>query len=1007
MDVAVGKRCGTPCLSQAAFLDRLAAWRREHPLEPVVVVGPSWEACLQATRRLAERLAGACCLGVYAITPGSLVQKLSAPDLAEAGIRELSPWGLEYLAWQAARRRHGYYRMVADRPGFTAALARTVAFLRAHGVSPEKLKAAAEHAPGEDRPRLSALSALYEDVSRRLAFEPGARWADPAARFVSAIRSARAGQAAQRLGASHLILWAVDFLFDPAHLWHALVNELQAPGSGLTVEHVPAGAAGDEAGLPPDVEAVAAPDEVREAELAVQQLLRAADGGVPFYRMAVVVRQDEPYRHLVADAMRRAGITAYVPGAERLSQSPAARALLGWLELVETELPRAPTLEWLASSPLKPGWLALSREGWQVGAWDPLSARAGIVGGFDQWESRLMAAEARLRESAHWQTFAAAARRLVAEARAFPREGSWRELSRACRAWLGAAVEEGEERDRVDGSLESLEALDELRPPDAPVSLDLFREAIRAAFEREGRSSGRFEQGGPALLSAHQLQGCSFALTVAVGLTDPGWPQEAPRDPLLSETDLERLGLGTPGERAAWRSLREQHLFGAACASAERRLVLSWPRAEALTGKERVSSPFLNGLSARLAKAARPSSATAAGAAVSGEPVDRAGFDVQVAARWPRHAWGYLQARYPEAAAGAEARRRRWSQKPGPWDGLVDAAVASGGALPAVVHVSPTGLETYARCPRRFFFSRRLHVSDEEVPEEAEGLLGSAKGSVLHRALQIFFERWLHARAVDGSVGQGSGHPPGPPQPAAPGPWRAWLWEALDAAIEENFVAVAALPGVARLQRELVFEALSRFVSSELEAIAAGPWQPRAFEREFDDVKLAPADSPTLHVHGRVDRLDVCLEQAGGTAVGGRVVDYKTRAPRPLPGPDRLERGQSLQLPLYLQAASTLTGLPVERCEAQFVFIGEDGTRSEVVLPGTMWCELEPALLRVVGTLGNGLASGTFMALPDRNVQCSGCAFYPVCGPEARRQAERKRHAAPAQALLAMRAEVR
>ena len=969
---------------QTPLVEMLADWCSARLPRPIAVVTPSWEAALQLSRRVAERLAGRTCLGLLAAPAEALVERLGAAALAEAGVRRLPPWGLEWLAERAARSIGGYYASVVDRPGFARVLARTVSFLRHHGVPPSRLEAAARQAPKEDGARWQTLAAIYRAVSASLApagpWESDGRWADGAAVWWAAVQAARSGQAPSRLGGSRLVVWHLPDPFEPGHLWYELLAALRAPTSGLEVNVVPLDAA-ELRVRAPQAELVMAPDEVHEAELAVESLLRAADEGVPFYRMAVVVRGDEGYRQLVADAARRAGLRPYVPGSVPLARTPEGLALLRWLELVEQGLPRAATMEWLACSPLRPERFGVDPSCWQPGAWDKLSARAGVVAGLDVWQRRLEAAGALLHDEPQWPALQAAGQELVALARSFPGRGTWRELAGACRRFVEEALAPGTGADRLLDRLDRLAELDDVAGDGQPVPLDRFRQALTDLLEADRGSQGRFEQGGPAILEAHQTVGCSFDTVVAVGLNDPGWPARSGGDRglLLSEADLERLGLGEAGRRSAWQSRREWELFAAAATSAERRLVVSRARAEALTGRLRIDSPYLEWL-----KRQAPGCDGHARSGRTAEPLDLPAFRSAQAARLGRAAEPYLSACFPQAARGAAARRARWSSRLTPWDGLA----RPDGTPDSTLVVPPTALERYARCPRQYFFGRTLRVSEAEEPETAQGLQGRALGSVVHRALQLFFERWRRV-----SPGQS-------PSPALPTGWEEWMAEAVDQAVEEGYPAVAALPGVARLQKELLTEALLRLVPEEMAGLEAEGWHPDAFEVEIATT-LKLDDGLVVRLTNRPDRIDVRRDPVTGRPTGVRVVDYKTS--RSAPKPDRLNGGRWLQLPLYLLAASRYGSVPPEACCAQMVMLKEDGTWERVLIQGDRWASLEADVREVVGTLARLILEGSFPALPSSAEDCRRCPFRAICGSEAPRQSRRKQGEPQLQALVELR----
>jgi CRISPR/Cas system-associated exonuclease Cas4 (RecB family) len=89
-----------------------------------------------------------------------------------------------------------------------------------------------------------------------------------------------------------------------------------------------AGPSGAEAGS--DVTVLSAPGESRECVEVARVLQREAERGVPFDRMAVLLRAPGAYRAHLGEALRRAGIPAYFERGSR-RPDPAGRAMLALL----------------------------------------------------------------------------------------------------------------------------------------------------------------------------------------------------------------------------------------------------------------------------------------------------------------------------------------------------------------------------------------------------------------------------------------------------------------------------------------------------------------------------------------------------------------------------------------------------------------------------------------------------------------------------------------------------
>jgi RecB family exonuclease len=349
--------------SAAVRLDRAADWlaaRGAHT--EVLVVAPTLEAASELCRAaLALRGAGAASFGWHRVTIPRLAASLAGPTLAE---RALAPAGRLVLEALAARvvfslaqhdeKTLGRFAAVADRPGLPRALYATFHELRLAGKTADDLAAQ----PRSETRQLAPLLLAYEAELERAGL---------------ADRAAVLAAAAQRLrgGASHPLIERPLLLYDvvaasarEAELLGALVarapatlatvptgDELSASrlAAALQVELSPSAdelpddapalarvqahlfsTAPQEATSGDDVLVLSAPGESRECIELARVLHREAERGVPFDRMAVLLRAPGQYRAHLAEALRRAGVPAHFERGTR-KPDPAGRALLALL----------------------------------------------------------------------------------------------------------------------------------------------------------------------------------------------------------------------------------------------------------------------------------------------------------------------------------------------------------------------------------------------------------------------------------------------------------------------------------------------------------------------------------------------------------------------------------------------------------------------------------------------------------------------------------------------------
>src|SRR5690606_30527516 len=62
--------------------------------------------------------------------------------------------------------------------------------------------------------------------------------------------------------------------------------------------------------------------------------------------------------------------------------------------------------------------------------------------------------------------------------------------------------------------------------------------------------------------------------------------------------------------------------------------------------------------------------------------------------------------------------------------------------------LSPTSLETYASCPRRWFFANALKLSTIDRPEAVEQIKATDRGTLVHLVLERFFDEMISSGSV-------------------------------------------------------------------------------------------------------------------------------------------------------------------------------------------------------------------------------------------------------------------
>ncbi|MBI3996481.1 MAG: ATP-dependent helicase [Candidatus Omnitrophica bacterium] len=238
-----------------------------------------------------------------------------------------------------------------------------------------------------------------------------------------------------------------------------------------------------------------------------------------------------------------------------------------------------------------------------------------------------------------------------------------------------------------------------------------------------------------------------------------------------------------------------------------------------------------------------------------------------------------------------------------------------------VLRVDAHGIDDYRTCPLKYRYSHVLRI-----PVMRHHLV--AYGAALHKAVELFFRRRLHAQPM--------------------------TKEELLAVFDQSWNAEGFLTREHETLRRAQGRAtLERFYAQQQEA----PETPLLIEEKFrfllDD----------LLVVGRWDRVD----REGNDVV---IIDYKSSEVRDQAAADRRAK-ESLQLLIYALAWRTLHGELPARVELRFL---ETGVTGRAVFDED---DLDRAK-QVLQEAGQGIRARAFEATPQE-FACHWCAFQTIC----------------------------
>lgn len=1031
-----------PGAAAEAWLDAtLAGLKPGGDLHPATVITPSNYAGLALRHRLASRGF----VNVRHSILARLAESVGAPRLAAAGRLPLTAVTQE-AAIRAALRDAGGLGRLSDHRAVIVTLRALFADLSQGEVGGQQRQGLA--AGGElTRVAIEAYEAYRHILERESLY-------DPVDLLHAATEAVGSGT-----GASVLADWGGLCLYLPGRLssaelgfLNALAGKVEliagfpqledsiadaeprrwAAALGLDWEALPTfGPAGDARNL----RVLVAPDAGEEVRAAARMLLADLEANaVPLHRTAIVYRNQEPYQQLVRETLDAAGLPWAGLGGKPISESFAGRALLGLLHLQGEGFSRASVINWLSSLPH-------GGSGPSLAQWDRVSREAGVVRGVRQWRDRLnllidqnsrkladfdeRADDSTLALRNHLRSEVEAARRMLDRVAEMEREtrpppaAGWPELvawARALRerfahnrAWPADQLEAAQ---LVDETLDSLTAAAQL---DAEVGVDRFVETLEEALRARRRPEGRLGHGvvtGPIALVA----GMEFDRLYVLGMTERAYPTAAPVDPIFPwDTGEDPLG------RAEHRLAEERMAYLSALA-ASGGAVLCFPTHDT---EQRPAYParWLLEATAELAGTrVSPSALREPGPELLGQPWLTGFVSAEAALRRSPVSLNTAELRVREAleltssrvdlrrsalalrpdlpiGRGLQAAGERASTGFTEYDGNLAAVAADlkklAGGLARTVPISPSGVETWAACPFRYFLGRVLEIEPTERPEDQQSWTISPidRGSLIHGILEEFFRK-LH-------------------EAARPGPAEAFTEadrELIHAIAQRRFREVEEL---GQTGYQLAWQNTQAAILLDLETVLTRDQEfrlenavrPEHFEQGFGFAEGWPAaevalsDGTVVRLRGYIDRVDV-----GDSAA--YVTDYKTGSAydeREFLA-DPVVAGTKVQLAVYSNAVRRhleAAGRPVGQVTASYWFISEKGHFERVAV--TEGPESNGRLAQVMEIVNQGLGAGAFPQVPGEEqympgrppfANCRFCDYHRVC-PIGRDQIHDRKQAAP------------
>ena len=878
---------------ETALAESIRAAQAGNSLTPVTVIVPTRLLGLHLQRTLPF--------------PHANIRFQTLSDISNLQSQLASPLALELLCRQLAQKCDGYFAPVKDAPGFASALLATFTDIKEAGLTklpakPAKLRELATAYAAFCQSGLTTEADLLQSQLSTL---------NPQLFFYGFYDL----NTVQRAFVERLAPVAVFFPWtkhatpyaQPLLDWFRSLGYTDAPSQISNFQY--------------QISVLSCPGEaaeVREAVRAIFNYLRA-NPGKTFADCAILCRSRDQYDAILRDTLLSLGVRAFFRGGRPLSEHPDARLLTLLLEAIRSDFSRAAVME-------------LACHVGPHSRWDALSVELGIIGGQDQWLSRLK------QDPQRGAALAGFVGDLFEATKSFPRQGSWQSFTQAT---VAALERLGSRHEPVLLAVRGLEELDAVQ---TTVSFETFAEFCQKALDGGREQPEKFQGGGLFVGDVMGARGLSFDFVVVLGLVEKSFPRLVREDPLL--LDDERIPVGLPLKRRGYDE--ERVLFDLAGGMAREKLVLSFPRLEAATARPRVPSFLL--LEATGAKDFKtleklPEFHRVSLSALAGgePPVDERELDL-AALNALEDGDSYLEAISPLVLAGVRAERDRWQERAlTRHDGLIEskdalALVRDRFDLGKLI-ISATSLEDFFGCPFYYFNKHILHLEPWEEPEAAVMIDAADLGSLYHAILEDFYRKGGDLADV--------------------------IDEHLRRFEREG---VTGYPTVWEIKKEIIRQELTAFVAREQRRFAEG-WTPVGFEKEFNGVAVAPP----VRLCGKIDRID--RSKDGKRAL---VLDYKTGK---LPGGlknDSLAAGEALQLPLYLLAAEQLLPDAMVEAAAYLYFTLRGGYR-EISFSREALVSQCAELTKMLETAAGMIREGRFAQYATAE-GCRRCDFRPICG---------------------------
>ncbi|MCE3223184.1 MAG: uncharacterized protein K0S58_1364 [Nitrospira sp.] len=534
----------------------------------------------------------------------------------------------------------------------------------------------------------------------------------------------------------------------------------------------------------------------------------------------------------------------------------------------------------------------------------------------------------------------------------------------------------GDVTEALSKALTQLRDLDRLA---VDITWDEWTDTFAQILERTTCAVASGSHDGVHVLDAMAARGIGFRALFIVGMNETFFPRFIHEDGFLRDRHRLVLSetLGYKIDQKLQGYAEEALLFELLRSSASERLYLSYQRTDA-AGRPLAPSTYLD--TARLRPSERDS-----GMALPRRWRDRADlalFAPPLLTREELTMYTVLRGRDATSlldrlgrdgrlfSHGLEAQRAIESDRPAlnGFDGILDGST-NHWSRASRRGLSPTALESYARCPFQYFAGQVLEL--EPMPQmPAMELSALAMGELCHDAfrrcyLSLIQQGWPRAALSAEAIAQETSR-----------------------AVDQACATYATTHGTGyALTWQLAKEQVARLVTITMatdreEALSSG-FLPVAFEIEACGILPYGENPDSVPIRGRWDRVD--RHPVSGAL---RVIDYKYRANGQIEAKDRnllqlALRGAKLQPALYtLMTATTPSnesrGSLPEQVDFLYLLPQETPGVERASFVASAWAGPNGQILKqTLQVLIDGIRDGQHVIVPD--AYCAHCEFSTTC----------------------------